>query len=219
MARPLLIRNVEFPYHVRARSNNREWFYLPTEIVWRISLEVLGIVIDRYGLSVHLFVLMSNHFHLICSTPKSNLGECMNYFMRETSKAIGRESGRINRIFGARYGWSLIENSYYYSHAYKYVARNPVVAGMVQRTEEYRFSTIPADLDICPIAIPLSGHLFGRSIPSDLEARLDWLNTPYPKQCAEVVRKGLRRSRFRFTTSKALYKQVRALEWHGFPQK
>src|SRR5262245_49031235 len=142
MARKLLFRSKDLPYHVTARSNNREWFTLPLRKVWRIFGDVTQIVSDRYGLLVHAFVLMSNHFHLLCATPEADLGQAMNYLMRQVSKAIGSETGRINRIFGARYHWSVIDNPLYFAHAYKYVMRNPVEARIVTEVESYSYSSL-----------------------------------------------------------------------------
>jgi putative transposase len=36
MPRKKLIYTDQFPYHVTARSNNKEWFYLPISEVWNI---------------------------------------------------------------------------------------------------------------------------------------------------------------------------------------
>ncbi len=196
MPRKLLFRTKELPYHLTARSNNKEWFYLPTERVWSISLELLESVRERYGFQIHLFVLMSNHFHLIGSTPSDHLGAVMNYFMRETSKRIGANSGRINRIFGARYHWSVLDNPVSFCHAYKYVIRNPVEAGMIDRVEDYPFSTFATDHQLV-----LDPHRFDKHLPP-IERRLSWLNEPYGERKRELVRRALRRTTFSFTKNR-----------------
>jgi REP element-mobilizing transposase RayT len=62
-----------------------------------------------YKAEIHAFVLMSNHFHLVVSFPENNMSEAMNYFMRETSRMISRDAGRINQTYGSRYFRSIIE--------------------------------------------------------------------------------------------------------------
>src|SRR5687767_14154985 len=103
MARKCVILQNEHPYHVRARSNNREWFYLPLEHCWSIYSRYIKETSQKYGFATHNFVLMKNHFHWNVSTPSCNLSEGMQYFMSRTSIAIARSAGRINRIYGSRY--------------------------------------------------------------------------------------------------------------------
>src|SRR5574338_252694 len=126
MPRKPLIRSQIYPYHVTSRANNREWFFLPQAICWEVFGEKLSIVSERYRAKVLAFVLMSNHFHLLIQTPDGNLDAIMNYLIREVSRTIGARSRRINRIFGGRYKWSLIQDECYIAHVYKYVYRNPV---------------------------------------------------------------------------------------------
>ena len=195
MPRPKLIRSTVLPYHVRSRSNNREWFHLPTERVWQIMGGILNTVTLEYQALIHSFVLMNNHLHLILSTPNGNLDAIMQYFIRESAKAIGRESGRINRIFGGRYQRSLLSNEQYFLNAIKYNFRNPVAAKICDRAEEYPFSTLNWTLGRGRPLFPLSEEpdfLF-RLLPRN-ELLTDWLNVSYTARQSEVVRLGLRRS-------------------------
>ena len=142
MARKLIIKTSDFSYHVYARSNNKEWFSLPLDVVYQIYIKVLSETISEYGVKIHIFVLMSNHFHMILSTPKANISEAMRYFMTETSKLIARTTGRINKIYGSRYKWTLIKNEEHYAHAFKYVARNPIKAMACKFIEDYKWCSI-----------------------------------------------------------------------------
>src|SRR5581483_5588273 len=103
MARKNLYRSSVHPYHVTARSNNGEWFYIPTLEAWNIFVECAFAISVAYGAKIHAFVLMSNHFHLLVSTPDSNLDDVMQYFLREAGKLINLKAKRINHIFGGRY--------------------------------------------------------------------------------------------------------------------
>ncbi|WP_081111818.1 transposase [Bdellovibrio bacteriovorus] len=50
-----------------------------------------------YKGEIYAFVLMSNHFHLLIRFPENNMSEAMTYFMRESSRMISRQAGRINQ--------------------------------------------------------------------------------------------------------------------------
>ena len=188
------------PYHVFARSNNKEWFYLASDEVWSICKTLFSKTFHDYSSRVLEFVLMSNHFHLLIETPEANLNEVMNYFMREFSRAVGRKTGRINHIFGGRYKGCLIEHAAHFAHIYKYVLRNPVEAGLSSRVEEYPFSTLKREFGQSlgfPVAEilehPLSGY-----IPLEIAARMTWLNTKYRFEQAELIRQSLKRTEFKF---------------------
>jgi REP element-mobilizing transposase RayT len=94
MPRKTLIRSSEHPYHISARCINKDWFRLPIEDIWKIFEDYLCHVSHVYDLRIHSFVLMSNHFHLLASTPQGNIDKVMNYLMREVSRNITRESGQ-----------------------------------------------------------------------------------------------------------------------------
>jgi len=198
MPRKKIQMSSKFPYHISARCINREWFDLPLNEVWLIMEDYLYFVTAAYDLAISSFVLMSNHFHLIAEAPSGNLSEAMTYFMRETSRAIGKAAGRINQTYGARYRRTLISRRLHFQYAYKYVYRNPVKAGLVSRVEDYQYSTLPGLLGKFKINIPIveDSILFS----DDPRKVLDWLNCPPDGQVEEDVRKAIRRSLFRFPT-------------------
>jgi len=212
MPRPKLIPHTRLPYHVRARSNNREWFYLPKEDVWRICLHVLEKTIENYGLQLISFVLMDNHYHMLVLTPFGNLGDCMLYFGRQVSKQIGLESGRINRIFGGRYQRTIIEKSSYFRNAFKYVYRNPVEAGLCTNVEDYPFSTLRWEANRSPLPLSLPPDWMFNEIPANQEEQIRWLNEPFQGKQREIIRLGLRRQVFSWPKATEFKNEVASLE-------
>lgn len=200
MPRPILIRSKNLPYHIRARSNNKEWFHLPLKKVWEIFLENWEETIANYQISLHAFVLMANHIHAIVSTPNQNLDAGMHHLLRETSRDINKSSSRINHVFGGPYKWSLIGNKRYYEHALRYVYQNPVKAGVCNRVEEYPYSTIGYFHSKATYPFELSESVFDRQSVMDLSysEKLEWLNEKYTKEENDNIRKALRHSEFRF---------------------
>ncbi len=154
----------------------------------------LWFIVGAFQIEIIAFVLMPNHFHLIVRSPKNNLAEAMNYFMRETSKRIGESSGRINQIFGGRFHRTVITTEHYLNHAYKYVYRNPVKAGISLAAEEYPYSTLAGKLGKTPLYIPVleDNILFGRSP----EVAIEWINRNPTEAKNESVKLALRRSTF-----------------------
>lgn len=197
MPRPKIIRTASFPYHVTARANNRDWFSLPMDEVWSIYEYFLGETQSRYGLILHAFVLMANHFHLITSTPNQNLSEAMRFLLTEISREVGRRTNRINHIFGGRYRWSVLWTAYDLAYVYKYVLRNPVRAGACRRVEEYRYSSFSRLLsNSCSIPIADGFHSLWDRIPREPAARARWLNMGPSLEAEKLISLGLRRFQF-----------------------
>lgn len=194
MARVKCILQNEFPYNVSARCINREWFQLSMDEVWQIFCEELRRTIDDHGLVVHSFVLMSNHFHLIASTPNSNISQCMQQFMHRSSKRLTRRGNRINQTFSGRHYKCVMQTTTYFLNAYKYNYRNPVAAGICGRVEDYEYSTLQFVLGRRKPLFPL---VEDETYRCDPEETLAWLNTAPDATRVEAYRCGIRRQFFR----------------------
>ncbi|WP_413559058.1 transposase [Bdellovibrio sp. HCB209] len=143
MPRKPLIYTHENPYHVFARSNNQEWFYLPKPEVWFIFKECLNEASERFGFQVYLFVLMDNHYHMIAQcSPQHNLGEVMGWLQKTVSKNINHRANKINHVFGGVYKACLLQHPDHFATAYKYVALNPVAAGISSNVFTYPFLSL-----------------------------------------------------------------------------
>ncbi|MBC7398155.1 MAG: transposase [Bdellovibrionales bacterium] len=198
MARKLLFRSSVFPYHVTARGNNREDFPVSLQVMWEIFGKYFAEIEKEYHAKIHAFVLMPNHFHLLISTPKEDLGVVMQKLMREVTKKANAKSGRTGRIFGARYHWSVIMNENYYDCALKYVYRNPVKADLVDRAEEYLYSTLANVLGKSELHFTLRPHNGEHEIiPYGQEHEfLSWLNQAFQTEQDHEIKKGLLRTTF-----------------------
>jgi uncharacterized RDD family membrane protein YckC len=71
MARPVRIERPGAWYHVTARGNERRPIYWDNRDRRRFC-EALGEAVGTFGLKLHAYVLMENHFHLLVETPEAN---------------------------------------------------------------------------------------------------------------------------------------------------
>jgi REP element-mobilizing transposase RayT len=161
--------------------------------VWEIFSRQLFFIHHGFGVRIHSFVLMSNHFHLLISTPEANLSDAMASFMKETSRWLNLGAGRINQTYGARHTRSVIANDWHFRHAYKYVYRNPVQAGICKRVEDYSFSTLNGLFGQRHLFIPLQEDTL---LTGDPEATLAWLNEKPALDNWETVGLALHRPKF-----------------------
>jgi putative transposase len=186
---------------VSARTNNKEWFQIPMDECWEIFCSLLGEVEKKYGPIIGSFVLMSNHFHMIIWTPQENLGEIMNFFLREVSKKINFRTGRINHVFGGSYTRTVIDRVEYLDHVYRYVYQNPLVKGLCLKVEDYRYSTLYYLTKglIFPFKFLDDSIISLSNIPKEKAKRLEWLNQPYNEEQRQIIQKALRKRKFTFS--------------------
>lgn len=193
MPRKKLIYTDQYPYHIRARSNNREWFYIPKEELWEIFILELNQVVKKYELKVHAFVLMDNHYHLLATTSKKfPLGQVMCELQKSVSRKVNERSGRTNHVFGGTYKASLITNEEYYYIVYKYIYRNPLTANLVGCALEYKYSTLRSPA-VIQLVYPING------IDSLLDYKKDpfWINESFVGDQYMSVKKGLSKTVFK----------------------
>ncbi len=183
------------PYHVTARTVNREAFASDLDPIWQIMSDYLFLIVKGFDLSVHSFVLMPNHFHLLVSSPPGNLSPALNYFMRDTARAISAVRRRVNQTYGSRNHKTVIESNHYFLNAYKYVYRNPVRAGLCKRAEDYRYSTLSGLMGRTSLVIPVAEDtvLFPDGFD---ESALTWINDTPDADQENEVRRALTRSTF-----------------------
>lgn len=189
MPRKNLIRSNNLPYHVTARSNNKEWFTLPMPEMWKVVQDSLREAIEVHRVEVIAFVLMGNHYHMLLLTPEGNLDSFMYELNKRLALKIKTSTGQINRIFGGRYKWCLIQSQHYLINCYKYVYQNPVRAGLVQYCEDYPFSTLRCLISNVRFSIPIHDKYGFKD-----EYGLRWLNQKIDFEEEEALRNGLSKS-------------------------
>ena len=182
----------DFPIHITARCNNREHFPNSLDYTWDLFSDYFTFIHHNFGIKFHSLVLMPNHFHSIVRDPQMKLSEGMNYFMRETSKIMGRDSKRMNKIWGGPFHSSTIASPHYYLHGYKYVYRNPTQA-MLGSPLNWKFSTLPQLLGQHRGIIPLE---YDATLFEDVEGTLAWLNQQPKAEHYEAVKNALKKRDF-----------------------
>lgn len=90
MPRKPIERSSENYYHITARSNNKEFFYLPILNAWDIMTQKPARLQDTYKIKIAAFVLMNNHFHLLVLTSYEDIDRIMYFFMKEVTLDMQR---------------------------------------------------------------------------------------------------------------------------------
>ncbi len=101
--------------------------------------ETLEVLRPRHGFFVFGYVIMPNHVHLLLNEPKHHLlADTMRALKTETSKKLKR--GRA-QFWQRRYYDRNILTQKEFIEKLRYIHRNPVTAGLVERPEDWRASS------------------------------------------------------------------------------
>jgi putative transposase len=140
MARPL---RIEYPgafYHVTSRGNEKKDIFRDTKDRQRF-LRYLESATKRYGASMHVYCLMSNHYHLLLETPKGNLSQIMRHINGAYTTYFNVRHQRAGHLFQGRYKAILVEFDEYAKELSRYIHLNPVRAGIVENPGKYPWSS------------------------------------------------------------------------------
>src|SRR5262250_1819125 len=112
MARALRILFADAHYHVTCRGNERKAIFRDDKDR-SVFLDKLQTSLQTYGVRLHAYVLMNNHFHLMVETPKGNLSEFMRHFNISYTAAFNRRHHRVGHLYQGRYKAILIDKDSY----------------------------------------------------------------------------------------------------------
>ena len=130
-----------YPHHVIQRGNNRQAIFVSSGDR-QFLLELLGENSEKFGVDIHAYVLMGNHFHLL-ATPKEadSLPKMMQAVGRRYVRLFNDSHGRTGTLWEGRYKSTVIQTDRYLLACMAYIDLNPVRAGLVAQAADYPWSS------------------------------------------------------------------------------
>ena len=143
MARLPRLALPNLPYHVTQRGNRRQLvFFCAADR--QLYLALLSEQASHFGLEVWAYCLMDNHVHLIVMPRRAeSLTRAVAETHRRYTRAVNFREGWRGYLWQGRFG-SVVLDERHLIAAVRYVERNPVVAGLVRRAEDYPWSSAKA---------------------------------------------------------------------------
>jgi putative transposase len=125
MARPIRVEYKDAVYHVMARGNEQREIY-HDDADRQMFMDTLAWACGQFGLVVHAYCLMPNHYHLIVQTPQANLSQAMGWIQTTYSVRFNRRHRRSGHLFQGRFKAQVVEADSYAQSLAVYVHLNPV---------------------------------------------------------------------------------------------
>ncbi len=129
------------PCHIISRGNNRNVCFF-ADADYLFYLECLNDACLKYNVSVHAYVLMTNHVHLLM-TPSEPMAipKVMQSVGRRYVQYINKTYRRTGTLWEGRYKASIVDAERYLLACYRYIELNPVRASMVEHPVDYPWSS------------------------------------------------------------------------------
>jgi REP element-mobilizing transposase RayT len=90
---------------------------------------------------MHEHCLLTNHFHLLFETPKPNLSDGMHRLNHIYAMYFNGRYGFDGHLFDKRFGSRLVETEQHWLKARRYIAFNPVKAGLCAHPRDWPWSS------------------------------------------------------------------------------
>jgi putative transposase len=135
------------PVHIIQRGNNRQACFF-TDEDRLFFLEHLARIAKRFSCSLHAYVLMTNHFHLLLTSDLENGPSLLMKFLGQRYvQYANRAYRRTGSLWEGRFRSSLVQSSRYVLACYRYIEMNPVRANMVRHPGDYSWSSYSTNAD------------------------------------------------------------------------
>jgi len=162
--------------HITARGNDRGAIFRDDTDRWHF-LGVLADVTRSCGWRCLGWCLLTNHYHLLVQERTKPVSIAMHLLHSRYVRAFNVRHAREGHVFGERYRVATVEDDAHLLMAIRYVARNPLEAGLCSSPEDWPWSSY--------------GQLVGASRAMSFLSRAHVLSLfdPVPGRASEVVRR------------------------------
>ena len=130
-----------YPYHIVQRGDNREVCFVESEN-YQFYLELQKAYSVRHGIAVHAYCLMTNHIYfLVTPEEEDSISRARRVICSRSAYYFNKTNKRSGTIWEGRHKSSLLQSDRYLLTCSRYIEMNPVVAGMAQKPEQYKWSS------------------------------------------------------------------------------
>ncbi|MDH5500727.1 MAG: transposase [Gammaproteobacteria bacterium] len=196
LPRPIRLNLPGIPQHVTQRGNNRNSCFF-SNADYQLYLDLLAKSCEKHDCSLHAYVLMTNHVHFLM-TPKvaDGVSLVIRDVGRDYVRTVNKKYGRTGTMWEGRFKSSPVDSDFYCLACYRYIELNPVRAGIVERPENYRWSSYRFNaLNVqCAHVVPHeTWNLLGQSETDRKHAYRKLFETELDQNKLEEIRYGVRK--------------------------
>jgi putative transposase len=102
---------------------------------------LLGLIHERFGVEIHAYCLMSNHYHLLIRCPDGGLSDAMHLFASLFVRFVNDRIDRDGPLFKSRFHARPISTVSHLANSLRYIHLNPMDIPGVDDPAAYRWSS------------------------------------------------------------------------------
>ena len=133
------------PQHIIQRGNNRQAVFA-VDTDYQFFRDALVEAADTHGLTIHGYVWMTNHIHLL-ATPEheASISKVFQSVGRRYVQYFNYTHKRSGTLWEGRYRSTVVDTETYLLTLMRYIELNPVRAGLVAHPRDYAWSSYAAN--------------------------------------------------------------------------
>jgi REP element-mobilizing transposase RayT len=149
-------------YLITRRCTQRRFLLRPGPKTDAIFLYVLAVAARRFGIKVHAFCVLSNHYHLVVTDPGAQLPAFGQYLHSLVARAVNASLGRWESFWApSSYSAVALASPSDIVEKAAYALANPAAAGLVRRGREWPgLWSAPEQVGAAPMAAPRPATFF-----------------------------------------------------------
>jgi len=141
-----------------------------------------------FGITIHNYCLMSNHYHILLEIQSENLSKFMRQLNMNYSIYFNKKNKRTGHLWQGRFkSWYVTDEAYLYT-LMCYIEQNPLKVNMVKKLEEYPYSSYHYFLDYQNIPECLQNAWTVQNHKDDKEAIKVFLTSPVDTQLLQELK-------------------------------
>ena len=181
------------PHHVIQRGNNRSPMFV-SEADRLFYLICLAEIFPTHGVAIHAIVLMTSHVHLLVTPAESkSIPRAMKALGCRYVRYFNHAHQRTGTLLEGRYRSTLVDTVRYFLTCMCYIESNAVRAGIVNRPEDYRWSSYRTNALGSDSSVLLTPHQvyleLGQTRAARESAYRHLFQRPLPPEDLEAIRR------------------------------
>ena len=168
MPRPLRPQFDGAIYHLNSVGVRRTSIFVDDRC-HEMFLALLDVCVSRYYWTCGSYCLLANHYRLLIRTADANVARGMQFLNGTYAQWFNQEYGYRGHAFESRYHSVLVESSEQLMRATRYIALNPVAAGLCAAPSDWKWSSYAALVGIERPRQLLTPYFVLREISDDRE--------------------------------------------------
>jgi putative transposase len=136
-------------HHVTGKAPSRRLLFVD-DADHRLYLQLLAREIRERGWRLMTYCQLSNHLHLLVQTPEPDLGAGLKRVHEDFARQINARRAEGGHLFGARFHNGVVTSDRHVQACIRYIARNPVDAGICRHPRQWPWSAHGALAGLTP---------------------------------------------------------------------